>query len=133
MLTSFSLSLWCPLPSSAASKDSSPLIKTTTRHMRALLPSSSDFLLCDAMKKTGRVTDTWFIYVGCEEKRDDCYIQEVIKLRDLEHFLLIFLHIILDCVFCADPTPALSSFVVTRISKPPSSSSLLCLYHQVSC
>lgn len=52
--------------------------------------------------------------MGCgEKKRDGHYIQEVLKLRDPEHAPFIFFHMIPACVFCAGPTPALSSLTVT--------------------
>lgn len=73
------------------------------------------------MRKAGRVTGVLFMLIVSRHgvgggKGDGRYSQEVLKLRDSEHAPFIFFHMIPACVFCAGPTPALSSLTVT-ISK----------------
>lgn len=112
--------LWLSSSLFSSSKGPSPLSKNNYQEYEFYSLLDQGFFHMMPRRRSGGVTDIWFIYVkqkkrdGLQEKRDGCYIQEVLKLTDPVHAPFIFLHMILACV-CADTTLALLSLVVTRI------------------
>lgn len=100
------------------------LQKTTTRNMSSP-PSQfrlSSMWRCEERQVESQILGLFMLVVSSqvEETKRWLLYPGSYQTQGAWASLSIFLHMISACVFCADPTPALSSLVVTRISEPSS-------------